>query len=87
MMPALRQEKVIFLFFFYPGGSSYHTGTVNPNLEKTNQYFPKDTFLTFDNANPAQILGKLKFLQSNLAVPYVNRNQMCSCLSLQTVWT
>ena len=60
MISALRREKIIFLLF-YPGGSSYHTGTVNPNLEKTNQYFPKDTFLTFDNANPAQILGELKF--------------------------
>ena len=42
---------------FFAGGSSYHTGTVNPNLEKTNQYFPKDIFLTFDNANPTQIIG------------------------------
>ncbi|XP_052774869.1 phospholipase A-2-activating protein-like [Mya arenaria] len=39
---------------------AYTTGTVNPNLSKRNEFFPKETTLTFDAANPAQIMGKLR---------------------------
>ncbi|KAH3731128.1 hypothetical protein DPMN_057134, partial [Dreissena polymorpha] len=35
---------------------AYTTTSVNPNLSKTNEYFPKMTTLTFDVANPAQIM-------------------------------
>ncbi|WAR24642.1 PLAP-like protein [Mya arenaria] len=41
-------------------GGAYTTGTVNPNLSKRNEFFPKETTLTFDAANPAQIMGKLR---------------------------
>jgi len=44
------------LLYFLVG--AYTTGSVNPNLSKTNEYFPKTMTVTFDTANPQQILGK-----------------------------
>lgn len=41
---------------------------MNPNLSKTNDYFPKSMFITFDAANPAQIVGKLKSKFGNIQV-------------------
>lgn len=45
---------------------AYTTNTVNPNLSKTNDYFPKATTLTFDAANPEAIFGKLREFNKNM---------------------
>lgn len=37
---------------------AYTTGSVNPNLSKSNDYFPKTMTVSFDAVNPAQIVSK-----------------------------
>jgi hypothetical protein len=49
-------------FYLLPG--AYTTGTVNPNLSKTNEYFPKTLTLTFDAANPEAIMGKILMFEN-----------------------
>ncbi|KAL4236565.1 hypothetical protein ACF0H5_004950 [Mactra antiquata] len=46
---------------------AYTTGSVNPNLSKTNKFFPQQTTLTFDAANPVAIMGKLREFNDTMA--------------------
>ncbi|XP_071173054.1 phospholipase A-2-activating protein-like isoform X1 [Mytilus edulis] len=44
----------------FTGASSYHTKGTGTTASKDNSYFPLKTFVTFETANPQQIIGKLK---------------------------
>lgn len=40
------------------GASSYHTKGTGTTASKDNSYFPLKTFVTFETANPQQIIGR-----------------------------